>query len=429
MLDQRFVHENLTEVRRRIQTRRSEVDWERFSDLYARRLAAIGNFEENRHRQKVLSREFKKYARDPKLGGEKREELRRLSAAIKGYEKEVAGVADQLRHFLLLVPNLPDESVPEGAGEEDNVTVRTWGEHRELPFDARPHWELAERLGLLDAERAARVSGARQVLYRDMGVYLELGLAMFMLDVARESGYAPVLPPYMVNRESMVGTGQLPKFEEDAFQTDGQFLIPTAEVPVTNMHRDEMMSEEALPVRYVAYSSCFRREAGAAGQDTRGITRVHQFQKVELVKFTTPETSYDELEGLTANAEEVLRRLELPYRVTSLCTGDLGFSAAKTYDIEVWLPGQKVYREISSCSNFADFQARRANIRYRPAGERGGKPRFVHTLNGSSLAIGRTIVALLENGQQEDGRVLLPRVLAPYVGGVDVLEPPVQVTL
>jgi len=423
VLDQRQVYENLPEVKRRLTARNADVDWGQFKRLYEARLEAIRSFEERRHQQKVASAEFKQFARDPEQGPQKREELKRLSALIKELEQKLAAAEEELAAFMLYVPNVPHESVPAGAGEEDNVVIRTVGEPATLDFDARPHWEVGTGLGILDLEAAAKISGSRFALYRGMGAYLELGLALFMMDMARQEGYELVMPPYMVLRESMVGTGQLPKFEQDAFRADDLYLIPTAEVPVTNMHRAEILDEEMLPIRYAAYSSCFRREAGAAGKDTRGITRLHQFQKVELVKFTTPETSYDELESLTRNAEEVLKRLELPYRVTTLCTGDLGFSAAKCYDIEVWLPGQRTYREISSCSNFEDFQARRANIRYRPSGERKQKPRFVHTINGSGLAIGRTIVAILENGQQADGTVVVPKVLVPYLGGIKVLEP------
>jgi len=423
MLDQRRIYEELEQTKERLASRNADVDWERFVALYEGRLSTIQAFEQKRHDQKVLSKEFKKFARDPEAGPRKREELKALSAEIKDLEKRQSEVAAELADFMLYVPNVPHESTPRGKSEEENVVVRTVGEVKEPDFEALPHWDVGTRLSILDLETAARVSGARFVLYRGMGVYLELALGMLMLDLARKSGHEPILPPYLVNRESMIGTGQLPKFEEDAFAADDYYLIPTAEVPVTNMHRGEILEEEQLPLRYVAYSSCFRREAGAAGRDTRGITRVHQFKKVELVQYATPETSYEALEHLTASAEEVLKVLELPYRVQSLCTGDLGFSSAKTYDIDVWLPGQKVYREISSCSNFGDFQARRANIRYRPAGEKKQKPRFVHTLNGSGLAIGRTIIAILENYQQADGSVVIPEALRPYVGGQEVIEP------
>jgi len=295
--------------------------------------------------------------------------------------------------------------------------VRTWGEPGRFDFEPLPHWEVGERLGILDFERAAKIAGARFVVLKGLGSRLERALIQFMLDLhTREHGYLEVLPPFMVNAKAMTGTGQLPKFEEDLFRLAGTdyYLIPTAEVPVTNLHMDEVLAEETLPVKYVSYTPCFRAEAGAYGKDTRGMIRQHQFDKVELVKFAHPDTSYDELEGLTRNAEEVLRRLGLPYRVVTLCTGDLGFSSAKTYDIEVWLPSQGTYREISSCSNFEDFQARRAGIRFRSKGEKG--TRLVHTLNGSGLAVGRTLVAILENGQQADGTVLIPEALRPYMG-------------
>jgi seryl-tRNA synthetase len=423
MLDHRTVYDNLEAVKEKLGRRGAQIDWDRFVQIIQDRSQAIVAFEEKRHEQKVKSKEFGKFARDPELGPQKREELKELSDHIKELEKRQAELEAELADFMLYIPNLPHESTPVGRSEEDNVVVRTVGEPTVLGFEGKPHWDVGEQLGILDLETAARVSGSRFALYRGMGAYLELGLAMFMLDIAREAGYEPIMPPYLVLQDCMRGTGQLPKFEEDAFRVDDLYLIPTAEVPVTNMHREQILEEEQLPIRYVAYSSCFRREAGSAGKDTRGITRLHQFQKVELVKFVTPESSYDELERLTANAETVLQRLELPYRVSALCSGDLGFSAAKCYDIEVWLPGQGLYREISSCSNFEDFQARRANIRYRPAGEGKNRPRFVHTLNGSGLAVGRTIVALLENFQQEDGSVLVPKALRPYLGGTEVLRP------
>jgi seryl-tRNA synthetase len=422
MLDHRYVNENLDYVREKLAQRNAQVDWEHFSSLISARSEAIQAFEEKRHEQKVKSAEFGRFARDPEEGPRRRAELKELSELIKELEKRQTEAESQLADFMLYLPNVPHASTPVGGGEEDNVVVRTHGEPGTFAFTPRPHWEVGEELGIIDLETAARVSGSRFVLYRGMGAYLELGLAMFMLDTAREAGYEPVMPPYLVLREAMMGTGQLPKFEDDAFKVDDYFLIPTAEVPVTNMHREAILDEAQLPIRYVAYSSCFRREAGSAGKDTRGITRVHQFQKVELVKFVHPDNSYDELEALTANAETVLQKLELPYRVSALCTGDIGFSAAKCYDIEVWLPGQQVWREISSCSNFEDFQARRANIRFRPDGEKKPKPRFVHTLNGSGLAIGRTILALLENFQQEDGSVVIPPALRPYVGGKEVIR-------
>jgi seryl-tRNA synthetase len=423
MLDQKAVYENLDDIKKGLSNRKAEVDWGHFTNLYRERLTSIQEFETRRHEQKVLSKAFGKFARDPELGPQKRVELKELSNLIKELEQRRASLDHSLTEFMKYLPNLPHSSTPVGAGEEDNVVVRTHGEPVTADFAVQPHWDLGEALGILDFERSAKISGSRFALYRGAGALLELGLALFMVEEARKNGYEPVLPPYMVLPESMEGTGQLPKFEDDAFRVDNLYLIPTAEVPVTNMHRDEIISGESLPIRYVAYSSCFRREAGAAGQDTRGITRLHQFQKVELVTFTTPENSITELEALTGQAEVILRKLELPYRVTELCTGDLGFSAAKCYDLEVWLPGQKTWREISSCSNFMDFQARRANIRFRPDGDKKMKPRFVHTLNGSGLAVGRTIVAILENYQQADGSVVIPQVLRPYLGGQEVITP------
>lgn len=425
MHDPRTLFENIDKMKEKLAQRNADVDWEKFERLFNERLVAIRLFEEGRHQQKQLSQQFKKVAKDKDKAAAFREELKELSGRIKEYERDVARLAQELNDFVLYLPNLPHDSVPVGGSEEDNVVVRTVGEKPSFDFQPKPHWDVGTDLGILDLETGAKISGSRFVLYRGMGAYLELGLAHFMIDLAAKKGYEPIFPPFIVNRESMQGTGQLPKFEEDAFSTDGMYLIPTAEVPVTNMHRDEIMTHDQLPIKYVAYSACFRREAGAAGKDTRGITRVHQFQKVELVKFTTPETSYDELEDLTAGAEDVLKALGLHYRVSALCTGDLGFSAAKCYDIEVWLPGQQTFREISSCSNFEDFQARRAAIRYRPEAEgaKKAKPRFVHTLNGSGLAIGRTIIAILENYQQADGTVVVPEVLRPYVNGVKVLKP------
>jgi seryl-tRNA synthetase len=320
----------------------------------------------------------------------------------------------------MTIPNIPHESVVFGRSSEDNPVIRTWGEKKTYSFKPKPHWEIGEDLNILDFTRGAKITGARFTLYRGAGALLERAVLNFMLDLhTREHGYTEVLPPFLVNRDSMTGTGQLPKFEEDLFRIDkvDYFLIPTAEVPVTNIHRDEVLNEKDLPIYYVAYTPCFRAEAGSYGKDTRGLIRQHQFNKVELVKFSTPEGSYDELEKLTINAEEILKRLNIPFRTVSLCSADLGFSSAKTYDLEAWLPGQETYREISSCSNFEDFQARRASIRFRR--EESGKVEFVHTLNGSGLAVGRTVVAILENYQEEDGSVTVPEVLRPYMHGMD----------
>lgn len=389
-------------------------------ELDARWRRKLTEVEGLRARHNEMSRELGRMKeRPPELLAE----LRRMSDRIDALGEEVKALDEAIRERLLLIPNLPHESVPDGSGPEDNVVVRTWGTPRELSFRPRPHWEIGERLGILDFGRGATLSGSRFYVLRGLGARLERALIDFMLDLqTREHGYLEVAPPYLVRREVMVGTGQLPKFEEEMYRTDADdlFLIPTAEVPLTNLHRGEVLEPGTLPLRYTAYTPCFRREAGAAGRDTRGLKRVHQFDKVELVKLTEPEHSYEELESMVRDAEEVLRRLGLAYRVVALCAGDLGFSAAKTYDIEVWAPGVGEWLEVSSCSNCEDFQARRANIRYRPAPR--ARPEFVHTLNGSGVALPRLFIALLENGQQEDGSVVLPEALVPYMG-VGALTP------
>jgi seryl-tRNA synthetase len=343
-----------------------------------------------------------------------------VSARIKSFDDELKKVEEELNAMVMVIPNIPHESVEYGTSSEDNPVIRVWGEKPRFSFTPKPHWDIGEDLKILDFERGAKITGARFTLYMGLGAMLERAIINFMLDLhIFDHGYTEVLTPFMVNRESMTGTGQLPKFEEDLFRVDrvDYFLIPTAEVPVTNIHRDEILSEKELPIYYVSCSPCFRAEAGSYGKDTRGLIRQHQFNKVEMVKFSRPETSYDELEKLTANAEEVLQRLNIPYQTVSLCTADLGFSSAKTYDVEAWLPGQDAYREISSCSNYEDFQSRRAAIRFRR--EETGKLDFVHTLNGSGLAAGRTVVAVLENYQQADGSVVIPEALRPYMKGID----------
>jgi seryl-tRNA synthetase len=345
-------------------------------------------------------------------------QMRQVSQRVKELDDEIKALEDGLEDLLLNIPNIPHPSVPVGAGDQENPVVRTWGEPRQFTFEPQPHWDIGEGLDILDFQRGGKIAGARFTVYKGLGARLERALINYMLDLHTEQhGYQEIFPPFMVNRQCMVGTGQLPKFEEDMFHVTNNdfFLVPTAEVPLTNLFREEILDGAQLPIYITAYTACFRAEAGAAGRDTRGLIRQHQFNKVEMVKFSAPETSYDELESLTNNAEKVLQGLGLPYRVVSLCTGDLGFSSAKTYDLEVWLPSFNTYREISSCSNFEDFQARRANIRYRPAP--GARPQFVHTLNGSGVAVGRTVAAILENYQQEDGSVLIPRALWPYVGG------------
>lgn len=378
-------------------------------------------YDELRHQQRTLSEVF----RGPAPAEEKaaaRGRLKEVSDRTKALAEDLNDVNARLDALLLELPNPPAPEVPDGGGEDDNVVARSWGERRAFDFAPRDHLDIATDLGLLEADRASKVSGARFAVYRGAGARLERALMQLMLDRHVDAGYTEILPPFLVTREAMTGTGQLPKFEEDAFATtDDLFLVPTAEVPVTNLHRDELLEPGILPFRYCAYSACFRREAGSYGKVTRGLIRLHQFQKVELVRFCEPERSAEEHAALVADAEAVLQLLELPYRVVELCAGDLGFAAQRCFDLEVWLPGQGRFVEISSCSNFGEFQARRLNLRYRP--EAGGKPRFCHTLNGSGLAIGRTVVALLENGQQADGSVSLPAALEPYMGGVDRLEP------
>jgi len=424
MLDLKFLRKELDRVRERIALRGVEVDWERFLKLDSERRELIQRVEALRSRQNRYSEEISRIKRE---GGDPKDliaEMRGVAKEAKELERQLRQKEEELKAFLLNVPNVPHESVPVGDGPEDNVEVKRWGEPPEFSFEPRPHWEIGERLGILDFERGAKLAGARFTLYWRLGAQLERALINFMLDLhTKEHGYTEVLPPFMVNRGVMTGTGQLPKFEEDLFKIEGMdfYLIPTAEVPVTNIHREEILEEEDLPLKYVSYTPCFRKEAGSYGRDVRGIIRQHQFNKVELVKFSLPENSYEELETLLLDAEEVLKRLGIHYRVVALCTGDLGFAASKTYDIEVWLPGQGEYKEISSCSNFEDFQARRASIRFRRRGRKGTE--LIHTLNGSGLAVGRTVVAILENYQQEDGSVLIPEVLRPYMEGVERILP------
>ncbi len=422
MLSIRTIREEDARVRAALQNRGVDLDLDRLIGLDDRRRELLRETEDLRHRRNEASREVGRIKREGGDASAIMEEMRQVGARIKELEGELRSVESELQAMLLQVPNIPHHSVPVGEDDTSNRVERVWGEPRGFEFEPLPHWELGERLGILDFERAAKITGARFVVLKGLGARLERALIQFMLDLhVGEHGYQEVWPPFMVNARAMTGTGQLPKFEEDLFHVAGTdyYLVPTAEVPVTNLHAGEVLNEDDLPVCYTAYTPCFRAEAGAYGKDTRGMIRQHQFDKVELVKFAHPDTSYEELESLTRNAEEVLRRLGLPYRVVTLCTGDLGFSAAKTYDLEVWIPSQGVYREISSCSNFEDFQARRANIRFRPKGGRG--TRLVHTLNGSGLAVGRTLVAILENYQQEDGSVVIPEPLRPYMG-VDRIE-------
>jgi seryl-tRNA synthetase len=421
MLDLNFVRENLAQVEERLRQRgpnAAEV-LKDFAAIDGERRAAITAAETLQARRNRASEEIAKLKKSGQDASAQINETKELREQIQASEKKAAEQEAGLREILTAIPNLPHSSVPVGKSAEDNIEARRWGALPQFDFKPKPHWELGEQLGVLDLERAAKLTGARFAVYWALGAKLERALANFMLDLhTTEQGYTEVLPPFLVNSESMYGTGQLPKFAEDSFRVShGEkdlWLIPTAEVPVTNLYRDEILDAARLPVSLTAYTPCFRSEAGSYGKDVRGIIRQHQFQKVELVKFARPETSYDELEKLTSNAEKVLQKLGLHYRVMSLCTADMGFSSAKTYDIEVWLPGQNLFREISSCSNFESFQARRANIRYRPEGK--SKTEFLHTLNGSALAVGRTWVAIIENYQQTDGSVRIPEALQPYMG-------------
>jgi seryl-tRNA synthetase len=416
MLDPRYVRDNVEAVKEALQKRGYDFPLQEFLSIDQKRMTVMREAEELRNRRNVVSEEIGRLKRQKADAAVQLEEMRAVSDRIKSLDEALRGLAEETRSLLLTIPNVPDASVPAGKDETENVEIRTWGSPRVFDFEPLNHWDIAETLDIIDFDRASKIAGARFSLMKDAGARLERALMNFMLDLNTAKGYREVFPPVLVNRESMTGTGQLPKFEAELFRTaDPEFyLIPTAEVPVTNIHRDEILKETDLPISYTAYTPCFRREAGSYGKDTRGLIRQHQFNKVELVKFVRPEDSYAELEKLTNDAGDILQRLGLPYRVVALCTGDLGFSSAKTYDLEVWLPGQNRYREISSCSNFGDFQARRANIRFRREGKKGTE--FVHTLNGSGLAIGRTLVAVLENYQQKDGSVIVPETLRPYMG-------------
>ena len=418
MLELRFIRENIDLVKSRTAKRGLDTAMlDRFMEVDRRRLEILGEVESLKNRRNVVSREvavFKKN-KDEKGAAPLIAEMKDVGGRIRELDDELVTVHRELDDIVMSVPNLCDDSVPEGADDADNVEVKQWGEKPQFSFTPKPHWEIGVDQGFFDFERAAKLSGARFALLSGFGARLERALINFMLDVqTTRNGYQEVLPPFLVNTPTMTATGQLPKFAEDLFKIQDWdlYLIPTAEVPVTNIHRDETIEECQLPIKYAAFTPCFRSEAGSYGRDTRGLIRQHQFNKVELVKFTTPETSFDELESLLADAEAILQLLGLHYRVVTLCSGDLGFSATKTYDIEVWLPGQQAYREISSCSNFLDFQARRGSIRYRPEGEK--KSRLVHTLNGSGLAVGRTSLAIIENCQQEDGSIVVPEILQPY---------------
>jgi len=419
MLDIKFLRDNLEEAQQRLATRGSAINLDKFAQLDKSRRELLSSAdtlkaEKNRVSALIGKTKDKSQVKDEIV------RMKEVAAQIKDLDEQLRVTTEALQSILMTIPNLPQRDCPIGASEDDNVEIRKWGTIKDFTFTPQAHWDIGEELGILDFARGAKITGARFTLYWGLAAKLERALINFMLDLhTSEHGYMEVLPPFMANSNSMTGTGQLPKFEEDLFKVAGTdyYLVPTAEVPVTNIHNSEILDEKELPLYYVAYTPCFRAEAGSYGKDTRGLIRQHQFNKVEMVKFSQPETSYDELEKLTLNAEEVLRRLNIHYRTVNLCTGDLGFSSAKTYDVEAWMPGQDAYREISSCSNFESFQARRAGIRYR-RGEKG-KVDYVHTLNGSGLAVGRTVVAVLENYQQADGSVVVPDALKPYMNGVD----------
>lgn len=423
MLDLKRIRNHFEEVKSGLARRGEDYDLEGVISLDENRRGILQEVEKLKSKQNSVSKEIPKLKKAGKDVSAIMDEMKKLSQKIKEMDAERKKVEEEIKKRLLTIPNIPNPDVPIGDSDQDNVEIRKWGQPRQFEFDFKAHWDVGTNLNILDFETASKVTGARFTFYRGLGARLERALISFMLDLHVEKhGYTEILPPYMVNRESMIGTGQLPKFEEDAFQVsnNGYFLIPTAEVPVTNMYREDILDGANLPIKYVAYSACFRAEAGAAGRDTRGLIRQHQFNKVELVKFVHPDHSYEELEKLTRDAEEVLQLLGLPYRVVKICTGDLGFTAAKKYDLEVWMPSYQRYVEISSCSNFEDFQARRANIRFRPAPRE--KAQFVHTLNGSGVAVGRTVAAILENYQQKDGSVLIPEKLRPYMGGIEKIE-------
>ena len=424
MLEIKFVRQNLADVENALQARGDKADLAAFREADEKRRDYLQQAETLRHRRNVVSEQIAELKKAGENADDIVAQMRDVSTQIKSLDKDLSANEEIVRSILMGIPNIPHASVPVGRDENDNPVERQVGTPPDFDFEPLPHWEIGTRLAIFDFDRAAKITGARFPLYMGAGARLERALISFMLDLhTTHHGYTEILPPFMVNRTAMTGTGQLPKFEEDLFKLEGwdYYLIPTAEVPVTNIFQGETIDEDRLPIRYTAFTPCFRSEAGSYGKDTRGLIRQHQFNKVELVNFTTPETSYAELETLLACAEKVLQLLELPYQVITLCTGDLGFSAAKTYDIEVWMPAQNVYREISSCSNFEDFQARRAGIRFKSRGRKG--TRLIHTLNGSGLAVGRTVAAILENNQQADGSVVVPEALRPYMQGLERLAP------
>lgn len=424
MLEIKFVRQNLTEIQKAIANRGETADLETFKNCDAKRKAVLLEIEKLRHRRNVVSEHIAGMKKEGENADGLVAEMREVSTKIKELDKSLSENEEIINQILFGLPNIPHSSVPIGRDSSENPVERQVGNLPKFDFEPLPHWIIGENIGIFDFETASKITGARFPLYFGAGAQLERALINFMLDIhTTKHGYKEILPPFMVNRDSMTNTGQLPKFEEDLFKLEGwdYFMIPTAEVPVTNIHKDEILDEARLPILYTAYTPCFRSEAGSYGKDTRGLIRQHQFNKVELVKFTKPDNSYDELEKLLNDAEEILKILELPYQVVNLCTGDLGFSSAKTYDIEVWMPAQGIYREISSCSNFESFQARRANIRFKGKGKKGTE--LAHTLNGSGLAVGRTVAAILENFQQADGAVIIPEALWSYMGGMKKLAP------
>lgn len=426
MLDIRFVRENQEAVATAMANRNFPWDADRFAELDEARRSAIVEEEALQAQRNSLSKEIGAMMRDGKKeeAEQAKEQVRQINEQLEGISARREEAEEALHQIMMCTPNIPHESVPVGADEDENVEVRRWGTPRTFDFKSKAHWELGADLGIIDSERGVKLSGSRFVVLGGLGARLERAIINFMADTHTENGFTEWWLPSLVNRETMTGTGQLPKFEEDLFKTkdEGYYLIPTAEVPMTNLHAGEVIDGDDLPLRYTAFTNCFREEAGSAGRDTRGLIRLHQFDKVEMVKFAKPEQAYDELESMTEEAELILQKLNLPYRVITLCTGDMGFSAAKTYDLEVWLPSYNAYKEISSCSCCGDFQARRANIRYRDSKEFKGS-RYLYTLNGSGLAVGRTMAAIIENYQNEDGTITVPDVLVPYMGGVKVIEP------
>jgi seryl-tRNA synthetase len=423
MLDLKFIRENVERVKEAVKNKNEKTDIDLILSLDEKRKSLLSEGDELKHQKNLVTEKIAQMKKAKQDAKEEIDRMRKVSDQIDSLDKELKEVEERIAHLLLTVPNVPHSSVPVGFDEDSNVVVKSWGDLPKFDFEPRPHWELGQILGILDLPRASKVTGTGFLVLTGKGAKLQRALINFMLDLhSNKHGYKEILPPFMANRSSMTGTGQLPKLEEDMYlcEKDDLFLIPTAEVPVTNLHREEILKAEELPIYYTAYTACFRREAGAYGKDTRGMIRVHQFDKVEMVKFVKPETSYDELESLVKDAEEVFQLLKLPYRVRVLCTGDLSFAAAKCYDIEAWASGVGKYLEVSSCSNFEDFQARRMGIRFRP--KEGGKLQYVHTLNGSGVALPRTMIALLENYQTKEGTVIIPEVLRPYMGGLEEIK-------